>query len=66
MGGDIEELYQEIEQEKELADEHGITPDYGGKTNGEESSTESGDENGNDKPGDGVKGRSDSRPRLLL
>jgi lambda family phage portal protein len=30
-GGDIEELYQEIKQEQELADEYGITPDYGGK-----------------------------------
>jgi lambda family phage portal protein len=31
-GGDIEELYQEIEQEQILAAEHGLIPDYGGNS----------------------------------
>lgn len=63
MGGDIEDTYAEIQQENELAAQHGLTLDFvsGGKGNAEqeEDSADDGKSAGGSRPGKGKAGSED-------
>jgi len=65
-GGDIEELYQEIKAEQELAAEYGVTPDYGGTGNGKEDTAQDGEPDDQSRPGDGKGNGKGGRSRLLV
>jgi len=68
-GGDIEDVYQEIKAEQELAKEYGLELDYGGKSDGnkgsEKDTAEQGDEDLPAGSGNG-KARVKDRRSLLL
>lgn len=65
-GGDIEEMYQELSDEKALAEEYGLELDLGGKENGagKEDSPADGDEEDQPRPGNGKAEGEDGRPRI--
>lgn len=68
-GRDYEDILQEIAQERELEKQYGITPDYGGKTDGNkqgQDTADQGDEDDTPRPGDGKARGKDHRPRLLV
>ena len=68
MGVDIEDLYAEIKEEKELAEEYGITPDYGGTQNGKVSDgdSETVGEDGQSPKGNGSGEQPVRRTRVLV
>jgi lambda family phage portal protein len=70
-GGDIEELYQELKAEKELAAEYGLELEYGGKSDGNQGTAGdpeegSAEEDVQPRPGDGKGNGKDGRSRLLV
>jgi lambda family phage portal protein len=64
-GGDLEELYQELEQEKLLAEKHGLKLDIGGAADEQEGTTEQGDSDDLPAKGDDKRGRQNDRPGVL-
>jgi len=70
-GGDIEELYQELKAEKELAAKYGLEFEYGGKSDGDQGVTDEAEEGADEenvptRPGDGKGNGKDRRSRLLV
>jgi lambda family phage portal protein len=70
-GGDIDDLYQEIQQEQALADEYGLEFDYGGKSDGNQGTADDAQEGADatdvpPRPGNGQSKGANRRPRLLV
>ena len=65
-GRDLDEIYQELANEKALAEEYGLELNFstGGNTNGKDDPSETGDAAGGSQSGDGKGGGKDGRTRL--